>query len=87
MMVATAASQSSVAWVLTAEARVAAAHIADDAYGGNGGVAVVGGAFENAVARAGASGPGTPRMDGGGGDYTDPAGASLDDGFLRSLIC
>ena len=82
MMVATAASQSSVAWVLTAEARVA-----DDAYGGNGGVAVVGGAFENAVARAGASGPGTPRMDGGGGDYTDPAGAILDDGFLRSLIC
>jgi len=35
-MVATAESQSSTAWVLTAEARVVAAHIADDADGGNG---------------------------------------------------
>ena len=86
MMVSTAALQSSAAWILTAEARVANAHIADDADGGDGGVAVVGGALENAVARAGANGPGTPRMDGGGGDYADPAGAILDDGFLRSLI-
>ena len=69
-----------------AEAAAAAALIADDADGGDRGVAVVGGAFEDADAMAGASEAGTPRMGGDSGDYTDPAGAILDDGFIRSLI-
>jgi hypothetical protein len=42
--------------------------------------------FEDADAMAGASGAGTPRMGGDSGDYADPAGAFLDDGFIRSLI-
>jgi hypothetical protein len=83
---ATAASQLLAAWVFTAEAAAAAALIADDADGGDRGVAVVGGAFEDADAMAGASGAGTPRMGGDSGDYADPAGAILDDGFIRSLI-
>ncbi len=64
--------------------------IADNADGGNGGNAVVGGAFEEAVARAGtagASGAGTMTMggSGGGGDYVDPAGAILDNDGRHQL--
>ena len=64
-----------------AEAAAAAALIADDADGGDRGVAVVGVAFEDADAMAGASGAGTSGagtvMMGGGGKYADPAGAIL----------
>ncbi len=73
------------ALVLAAEA--AAVLIADDADGGDGGVAVVGGAFKEAFAwsgMAGASGAGTTTM-GGGGDYADPAGAILDDNGRHPL--
>jgi hypothetical protein len=70
------------ALVLAAEA--AAVLIADDADGGNSGVAIVGGAFKEAVARAGAAGASGVEMttmggSGGGGNYADPAGAILDE--------
>jgi hypothetical protein len=69
------------ALVLAAEAM--AVLIADDADGGNSGVAIGGGAFKEAVTRAGtagASGAGTTTMGGGssGGNYADPVGAILD---------
>jgi hypothetical protein len=74
------------ALVLTAES--VAVLIADDADGGDGSVAIVGGTFEEAITRAGTagvSGVGTTTMGGGGGggsgNYADPAGAILvDDG-------
>jgi hypothetical protein len=72
------------ALVLAAES--AAVLITNNANGGNGSVAVLGRAFEEAVARAGragASGAGTTTMGcsggGGGGNYADPAGAILND--------
>ncbi len=64
--------------------------IADDADDGDSGIAVVGSAFEEAVARAGtagASGVGTTTMGGGGGggNYADPAGAILDNDGCHPL--
>jgi hypothetical protein len=73
---------------LVVAAEAAAVLIADDADGGYGGIAVVGGTFEEAVARAGTagvSGVGTTMMGRGGGDYADPAGAILDDDSRHPL--
>ena len=67
--------------VLAADA--GAALIADDTDGGNGGITIFGGAFEDTVARAGtggASGAGLTTMGGRGGNYADPARAIQDDG-------
>ncbi len=76
------------ALVLAAEAE--AVLIADDADGGDGGIAVVGGTFEEAFVRAGtagASGAGMRTMGGGGGggNYADPARAILDDDGCHPL--
>ena len=68
------------ALVLAADA--AAALIADNADGGDGGVAIGGGVIEDLVARVGtvgASGAGMTTMGSGGGDYTDRARAILHD--------
>ena len=74
------------ALVLAADA--AAALIADNTDGGDGGVAVGGGMFEDSVARVGtvgASGAGMTTMGSGGGDYTDPARAILHDDSRHPL--
>ena len=64
------------ALVLAAE--TVTALVSDNANGGDGGVAVVGGAFEDAVVRAGASGAGASGVGtmtmGGGSNYADPVG-------------
>jgi len=61
--------------------KAAAAIIVDDTDGGNGGVAVVSGVFENAFARAGANGAGMSGVGtttiGGGSYYAYPVGAIL----------
>ena len=77
-------------WFDTEDALVLAADavatlIADNANGGdgsNGGVAVIGGTFKDAVVRvvtAGASGVRMMTMGGYNGDYADPTGTILDD--------
>ena len=68
------------ALVLAADA--AAALIADNADGGDGGVAIGGGVIKDSVARVGtvgASGAGMTTMGCGDGDYTDRARAILHD--------
>ena len=65
-----------------------AAFIADDTDGGDGGVTIIGGAFEDTVARAetgGASGALLTTMGGRGGNYADPARAILDDDSRHPL--
>ena len=72
--------------VLTADA--GAALIADNANGGDGGVTIFGGAFEDKVVRAGmggTSGAGLTTMGGRGGNYADPVRAILDDNSCHPL--
>ncbi len=72
--------------VLAADA--GAALIADDANGGNGGITIFGGAFEDTVARAGtggASGAGLTTMGGRGSNYADLARAILDNDSRHPL--
>jgi hypothetical protein len=60
----------------------------DDANGGDDGITIFGGMFEDMVARAGtggASGAGLTTMGGRGGNYADPARAILDDDSRHPL--